>query len=107
VLSRKLQPYYTRLTSTADSAKQTAALASLRNDAGLQALLPYLVRWVREGVVTALKEGAQSEADGWSLEVLFDVVSDSGSLSATLENNTLFIEPYVSNPNKPVTVKQN
>ena len=32
--------------------------------------------------------------------------SDSDSLSAILENNTLFIEPYVSNPNKPVTVKQ-
>ena len=56
--------------------------------------------------MTALKEGAQSEADGWTLEVLFDVVSHSDSLSAILENNTLFIEPYVSNPNKPVTVKQ-
>jgi len=44
VLSRKLQPYHTRLTSTADSAKRTAALASLRNDAGLQGLLPYLIR---------------------------------------------------------------
>jgi hypothetical protein len=32
--------------------------------ARLQALLPYLIRWVGEGVVTALKEGAQSEADG-------------------------------------------
>ncbi|OAX41681.1 TAF-domain-containing protein [Rhizopogon vinicolor AM-OR11-026] len=94
VLSRELQLYYTRLTSsllppTADSAKRTAALASLRNDAGLQALLPYLIRWVGEGVVTALKEGAQSEADGRSLEVLLDVVS------AILENNTLFIEPYL------------
>ncbi|KAG1732405.1 TATA box binding protein associated factor-domain-containing protein [Suillus paluster] len=94
VLSRELQLYYTRLTAsllppTADSAKRTAALASLRNDAGLQALLPYLIRWVGEGVVTALKEGAQTEADGRSLEVLLDVVS------AILENNTLFIEPYL------------
>ena len=32
--------------------------------ARLQALLPYLIRWVGEGVVTALKERAQSEADG-------------------------------------------
>lgn len=94
VLSRELQLYYTRLTAsllppTADSTKRTAALASLRNDAGLQALLPYLIRWVGEGVVTALKEGAQTEADGRSLEVLLDVVS------AILENNTLFIEPYL------------
>ena len=44
---------------------RTAALASLRNDAGLQALSPYLIRWVGEGVVTALKEGAQSEGDPW------------------------------------------
>ncbi|KAG2362840.1 hypothetical protein BDR07DRAFT_1405885 [Suillus spraguei] len=94
VLSRELQLYYTRLTAsllppTADSTKRTAALASLRNDAGLQALLPYLIRWVGEGVVTALKEGAETEADGRSLEVLLDVVS------AILENNTLFIEPYL------------
>jgi len=72
VLSRELQLYYTRLASsllppTADSAKRTVALASLRNNAGLQALLLYLIRWVGEGVVTAPKEGAQSEADGRSL----------------------------------------
>lgn len=95
VLSRELQLYYTRLTSSLlppsnDFAKRTAALASLRNDAGLQALLPYLIRWVGEGVVGALKEGVQSESDGKVLEVLLDVVS------ALLENNTLFVEPYVS-----------
>jgi transcription initiation factor TFIID subunit 6 len=84
------------LPPTADSARRTAALASLRNDAGLQALLPYLTRLVGEGVVTALKEGAQSEVDGRSLQVLLDVVS------ATLENNTLFIEPYVRNPPNPL-----
>jgi transcription initiation factor TFIID subunit 6 len=96
VLSRELQLYYARLTSSllpsnpADHAKRTAALASLRHDAGLQALLPYLIRWVGEGVVGALKEGAQSENDGRVLEVLLDVIS------AILDNNTLFVEPYVS-----------
>jgi len=105
VLSRELQLYYTRLTSsllgpTADSTKRTAALASLRNDAGLQALLPYLIRWVGEGVVTALKEGSQTEADGRSLEVLLDVVS------AILENNTLFIEPYVSGSLSPLQFRE-
>jgi transcription initiation factor TFIID subunit 6 len=96
VLSRELQLYYSRLTSSllpplpSEQAKRTAALASLRNDAGLQALLPYLIRWVGEGAVGALKEGGQSENDGRVLEVLMDVI---GTL---LENNTLFVEPYVS-----------
>jgi transcription initiation factor TFIID subunit 6 len=95
VLSRELQLYYTRLTSsllppTSDFAKRSAALASLRHDAGLQALLPYLIRWVGEGVVGTLKEGVQSENDGRVLEVMLDVIS------ALLENNTLFVEPYVS-----------
>ena len=101
MLLRELQLDHTRLTSsllppTADSAKRTSALASLRNDAGLQELLPYLIRWVGQEAVTALKEGAQSEADGRSLEVLLDVIS------GILENNTLFIEPYVSNPPSPL-----
>lgn len=97
VLSKELQLYYTRLTasllppasSVSDGAKRTAALASLRADAGLQALLPYLVRWVGEGVVNALREGTDSEPEGKTLEVLLDVVG------AILENTTLFIEPYV------------
>lgn len=96
VLSRELQLYYTRLTSSllppssSDHAKRTAALASLRHDAGLQALLPYLIRWIGEGVVGALKEGAQTENDGSMLEILLDVIS------SIMDNNTLFVEPYVS-----------
>lgn len=96
VLSRELQLYYARLTSSllpsssSEQVKRTAALASLRNDAGLQALLPYLIRWVGEGVVGALKDGAQSENDGKMLEVLLDVIS------SIMDNNTLFVEPYVS-----------
>ena len=95
VLSRELQLYYARLTSSLlpptpeDYTKRTAALASLRHDAGLQALLPYIVRWVAEGVVNTLRGGSQTEADGRVLEVLLDVIS------ALLENSTLFVEPYV------------
>ncbi|PPQ80761.1 hypothetical protein CVT26_015282 [Gymnopilus dilepis] len=94
VLSRELQLYYARLTSSLlppsnDFHKRTAALASLRNDAGLQALLPYLVRWVGEGVVGALKEEMPTESEGKVLEVLLDVIS------AILDNNTLFVEPYL------------
>ncbi|KAF9260442.1 TAF-domain-containing protein [Marasmius fiardii PR-910] len=98
-LSRELQLYYTRLTSSllpptasasaADNVRRTAALASLRSDAGLQALLPYLIRWVGEGVVTSLKSGSQSEADGRTLEVLVEVIQ------AILDNATLFVEPYL------------
>jgi len=94
VLSKELQLYYTRLTASLlppnDTEKRTAALASLRQDAGLQALLPYLIRWVGEGVVTALKGGPQGDSDGRVLEVLLDV------MSAIMENKSLFIEPYVS-----------
>ena len=50
--------------------------------------------------MTALKEGAQSETNGRSLEVLLDVVS------AILENNTLFIEPHVSNPPNPLQLNK-
>ena len=95
VLSQELQLYYARLTSSllppsSDTTKRTAALASLRGDAGLQALLPYLVRWVAEGVVGPLKDGIQGENDGRVLEVLMDVIA------ALLDNTSLFVEPYVS-----------
>ncbi|KAK0243806.1 transcription initiation factor TFIID complex 60 kDa subunit [Armillaria nabsnona] len=94
VLSRELQLYYSRLTSSllppsSDFTKRIAALASLKNDAGLQALLPYLIKWVGEGVVGALKDGSQSEQDGRVLEVLLDVIS------SLMENKTLFVEPYL------------
>ena len=97
VLSRELQLYYARLTTSilpsgsgaADPTKRIAALASLRHDAGLQLLLPYLVRWVGEGVVGVLHDGPQDDASGRTLEVLLDVIS------ALLENATLFVEPYV------------
>ncbi|KAH9480749.1 Transcription initiation factor TFIID subunit 6 [Psilocybe cubensis] len=95
VLSRELQLYYARLTasllppSASDHAKRVAALASLRHDAGLQALLPYLVRWVGEGVVGVLKEDAPAEGEGKVLDVLLDVIG------AILDNSTLFVEPYL------------
>ncbi|KAF8505367.1 TATA box binding protein associated factor-domain-containing protein [Hysterangium stoloniferum] len=94
VLSRELQLYYNRLTGSlipppTDQAKRSAALASLRIDAGLQSLLPYLVRWVAEGVVNSLKAGLSTEAEGRTLEVWLEV------LGALLENSNFFIEPYL------------
>lgn len=110
VLSRELQLYYTRLTSTlmpasasasggsaaqqqqagADEAKKIAALTSLRSDAGLQTLLPYLVKWVGDGVVGLLRDSTPAESDGRALEVYLDVID------ALLDNQTLFVESYVS-----------
>ena len=95
VLSRELQLYYTRLTSALlpprDDAPRTAALTSLRNDAGLQTLSPYLVKWVGDGVVGVLRDSSSaSEADGKVLDVLLEVIG------ALLDNKTLFVEPYVS-----------
>lgn len=94
VLSRELQLYYSRLTSAllppSDDARRTAALSSLRSDAGLQTLLPYLVKWVGDGVVGVLRDVSPSEGDGRQLEVMLEVIG------ALLDNNTLFVEPYVS-----------
>lgn len=94
VLSRELQLYYTRLTSTllppGEDVRRIAALSSLRNDAGLQTLLPYLVKWVGDGVVSVLREsGTPSDQDGRVLEIYLEVIG------ALLDNGTLFIEPYV------------
>ncbi|KAL5501357.1 TAF6 [Sanghuangporus vaninii] len=98
VLSRELQLYYTRLTSTlmpptlmppADDTRKAAALSSLRNDAGLQTLLPYLVKWVGDGVIGILKDSNYTENDGRALEVYLEVIA------ALLDNQTLFVEPYL------------
>ncbi|KAI0715634.1 TAF-domain-containing protein [Cerioporus squamosus] len=93
-LSRELNLYYARLTSslnpqTSDHTKRTAALASLRHDAGLSPLLPYLAQWVSEGVVSTLRTGSQTENDGKMLEVFLDVIS------ALLDNQTLGVEPFL------------
>ncbi|KZS90399.1 TAF-domain-containing protein [Sistotremastrum niveocremeum HHB9708] len=94
VLSRELQLYYTRLTSSllppaSDNTKRTAALGSLRHDAGLQPLLPYLIRWVGEGVIGCLKNDSPSEMEGKVLEVLMEV------LGAIISNQSLFVEPHL------------
>ncbi|KAH7096406.1 TAF-domain-containing protein [Auriculariales sp. MPI-PUGE-AT-0066] len=91
VLSRELQLYYSRLTTSltgqgANDDKRAAALASLRSDAGLQALLPFLVRWAGERVQHALKA---NEPDALQLQVALDV------LGAVLANPGLFVEPYL------------
>lgn len=63
-----------------------AALASVRSDAAVAGVLAYLVRWVAESINKTL-----SGATG-TLGCLIDVVE------AILDNDVLFVEPYVSPP---------
>lgn len=94
-LSRELQLYLTRLTSSllppsqTDDSKRYAALASLGSDAGLQPLLPNLVSWVTRNVVRSLQGDEASEEVGAELDILLDVID------RILSNSSLFVEPYV------------
>ncbi|KAG8898902.1 hypothetical protein FRB99_007073 [Tulasnella sp. 403] len=112
-LSRELQQYYARLTdallpgNVLESGmdrqverKRTAALSSLRNDAGLQGILPYLVKWVGDSVVGALSikslAGGEDEmgdleddVDRRVLDIMLSVIN------AILDNKRLFVEPYL------------
>lgn len=113
-LSRELQQYYARLTEsllppeTAQEStnaidrqterKRSAALSSLRSDAGLQGILPYLVKWVGDSVMSALTirtpadamEDTGDDVDRKTLEIMLLVIN------AILDNKRLFVEPYVS-----------
>ena len=94
MLSREVQVYYSRLTTallppTNEQAKRAAALSSLQYDAGLQNLLPYLVRWVGERVITAIRNSNTDPDCGTSLEILLRVIH------ALIQNERLFMEPYV------------
>ncbi|CAE6458378.1 unnamed protein product [Rhizoctonia solani] len=115
VLPRELQLYHDRLSSaliSGNERKRTAALSSLRADAGLQALLPYLIRWIGETVVRVLKgEGASHVGDdGSDDDAMFgsdeldraklDIMLDA--LKALLDNKTLFVEPYLHQIMPPV-----
>ncbi|KAL4401784.1 histone H4-like TAF Taf6, SAGA complex subunit [Malassezia pachydermatis] len=126
VLSRELQLYYERLTSSIlsppadakatdnatlpDDAKslsefaqissgnlvRDAALASLRGDAGIHQLVPYLIQWVGSNVTHALR--ASSQAGGadtdatQTIQLLHTMLS---TLHALLINPSIFIEPYL------------
>ncbi|KAG9099022.1 hypothetical protein FS749_002310 [Ceratobasidium sp. UAMH 11750] len=115
VLPRELQLYHDRLSAAlvgGNERKRSAALSSLRADAGLQALLPYLIRWIGETVVRVLKgEGASHGGDdGSDDEAMFgsdeldrvklDIMLDA--LKALLDNSTLFVEPYLHQIMPPI-----
>ena len=94
VLSRELQLYYAQLTSSllplsSDLMKRMAALASLTRCGFTGTLaLPCKVGWRGR---SRYPKRRLTKRDRWA-QVLFDMTS------TLLENNTLFIEPYVSPP---------
>ena len=90
ILSRELQLYYDTIIADLLADLKTdgysnaalAALSALRQDAGLQQLLPYFVQFIAETVPKSLN-------DGLKLRMAMDML---GSL---LHNPHLFIEPYL------------
>lgn len=85
-LSKELQLYFDRLTTSAldpDETTRLAALESFRGDTGLQGLVAYLVQWTAEKVVTCLNSSLLA------LDQCLDV------MEAMLQNSSLFVEPYL------------
>ncbi|KAG0227611.1 hypothetical protein BGW41_003720 [Actinomortierella wolfii] len=85
VLSKELQMYYERITNAVlsqDEVLRATGIGSLQNDPGLHQLLPYFVQLAAEKVATNLR----------NLTVLESMMA---MLSALLENNNLFVEPYL------------
>ncbi|PUU84313.1 hypothetical protein B9Z19DRAFT_1013826 [Tuber borchii] len=94
VLSKELQLYFERIsTSITDEstpdAVRNAALASLRKDPGLHQLLPYFVQFISEKTTHGLRS-------------LFTLTQMMSLTHALLENDSFFIEPYVSSLIPPI-----
>jgi transcription initiation factor TFIID subunit 6 len=85
VLSKELQLYYEKITEALLSGNEgirDVALSSIASDPGLQALLPYFVKFSQEKVTKNLK----------NLKMLATMVS---FLDHILRNPNFFLEPYV------------
>ena len=97
ILSKELQLYFEQiccaiLDESMDedrAADRVAALASIRGDPGLHQLVPYLVQFVAEKVTHNLRN-------------LFVLNQMMQLTSAMLDNDTLYVDPYVSIPGKDV-----
>jgi len=86
ILSKELQLYFEKVCEAVlnerDEYLRSAAFASLRHDPGLHQLLPYFVQFVSEKVTHGLKN-------------LFTLDMMMQFTWAVLENEHLFIDPYV------------
>lgn len=90
VLSKELQLYFEKICSAlldeTNNEYRVAALASIASDPGLHQLVPYFVQFIAEKVTHNLK----------NLFVLDQMMQLS---QAMLNNNSLYIDPYVHLPN--------
>lgn len=89
VLSKELQLFFGKICSAlldeGNDEYRLAALASIRSDPGLHQLVPYFVQFISEKVTHNLK----------NLFVLTQIVQLT---SAMLDNESLYVEPYVCIP---------
>ena len=87
ILSKELQLYFERIcTAILDEDNvefRIAAFSSLRNDPGLHQLVPYFVQFIAEKVTHNLKN-------------LFILTQMMDLTSAMLDNESLYVDPYVS-----------
>ena len=87
ILSKELLLYFEKicgaLLDEASDEYRLAALASIRTDPGLHQLVPYLQQFIAEKVTHNLKD-------------LFVLTQMVNLTSAMLENDSLFVDPYVS-----------
>ena len=92
ILSKELQLYFEKICSAvldeSNDEYRVAALASLRSDPGLHQLVPYFVQFVAEKVTHNLKN-------------LFVLTQMMQLTSALLDNESLYVDPYVSTTPKP------
>lgn len=93
VISKELQLYFERICSAildeTNEEFRIAAFASLRTDPGLHQLVPYFVHFVSDKVTHNLKS-------------LFVLRQTMQLLSALLDNQSLYIAPYVASLIPPV-----
>ena len=93
ILSKELQVYFERISAAlldeANDEYRLAALASLRTDPGLHQLVPYFVQFVAEKVTHAIQ-------NLFVLKQMLDLTS------AILDNETLFVDPYIASLVPPV-----
>ena len=87
ILSKELLLYFEKicgaLLDEASDEYRLAALASIRTDPGLHQLVPYLQQFIAEKVTHNLKD-------------LFVLTQMVNLTAAMLENDSLFVDPYVS-----------
>ena len=86
VLSKELQLYFEKICSAlldeSNNDYRIAALASIRSDPGLHQLVPYLVQFIAEKVTHSLTN-------------LFLLTQMMHLTTAMLQNQNLYVDPYV------------